>query len=103
MDGKSMKHKEAFTLIEMMIVIIIMSYFLLTTIPNLAHILDIASTKTCEGQVNVVNAAILQYKMEYERYPYSLQDLINHESIEASQLVCDGKDIRYENNKAKAP
>jgi competence protein ComGC len=103
MDGQSMKRKQAFTLIEMMIVIIIMSYFLLTAIPNLTHILNIASSKTCEGQVNVINAAILQYKMEFSEYPSSLEDLVNHESVETNQLYCDGKRIHYENFKAKAP
>jgi competence protein ComGC len=103
MDDSVMKQKEAFTLIEMIIVIIIMSYFLLTAIPNLSHILSIASSKTCEGQVNVINAAILQYKMEFLVFPNSLQDLIDYESIEEAQIYCDGKLIRYENNKAKAP
>lgn len=98
-----MKQKKAFTLIEMMIVIIIMSYFLLTSIPNLTHILSVASSKTCVGQVNVINAAILQYKMEYSEYPNSLEDLVDHESVESTQLYCDGKRIHYENFKAKAP
>jgi competence protein ComGC len=98
-----MKTKKAFTLIEMIIVLIIMSYFLLTTIPNLSNILNMAASKTCEGQVNIINAAILQYRMEYLRYTESLKDLVDHESVELSQLECDGKPIRYENNKAKKP
>jgi competence protein ComGC len=103
MDGSIMKQKQAFTLIEMIIVIIIMSYFLLTSIPNLTHILNLAASKTCEGQVNVINAAILQYKMEYLSYPSTLHELVTHESLEEAQLYCDGKPIRYENNQAKTP
>lgn len=103
MDTSIMKRKKGFSLIEMIIVLIIMSYFLLTTIPNLTNVLDLASSKTCDGQVNLVNAAILQYRMEYLKYPTSLYDLVDHESVEQSQLSCNGKPIRYENNKAKAP
>jgi len=103
MDSSIMKRKKGFSLIEIIIVLIIMSYFLLTTIPNLTNVLDLASSKTCEGQVNLVNAAILQYRMEYLKYPTSLYDLVDHESVELAQLSCNGKPIRYENNKAKAP
>ncbi len=98
-----MKKRAAFTLIEMMVVVLILSYFLITTIPNLYHILNLASSKTCEGQVNLVNAAILQYKMEYQQYPQSLDSLIHHQSVEEEQLYCDGERIRYENFKAKKP
>ncbi|MBS3986659.1 MAG: prepilin-type N-terminal cleavage/methylation domain-containing protein [Erysipelothrix sp.] len=98
-----MKRKRAFTLIEMMVVILILSYFLITTIPNLYHILTLASSKTCEAQVNLVNAAILQYKMEYQHYPQTLDNLIQQQSVEAEQLYCDGERIRYENFKAKKP
>lgn len=98
-----MRRKDAFTLIEMMVVVLILSYFLITTIPNLYHILNLASSKTCEGQVNLVNAAILQYKMEYQQYPTSLEDLIQHQSVEKEQLYCDGERIRYDNFKAKKP
>lgn len=95
--------KQAFTLVEMMIVLIILSYFLLTTIPNLNNILDVASSKTCEAQINLINSAILQYHLEYSSYPNHLEQLISHGSIEESHLKCNGKWVRYENNKAKAP
>lgn len=103
MDTPTMKRKNGFSLIEIIIVLIIMSYFLLTTIPNLTGVLELAASKTCEGQVNLVNAAILQYHMEHLRYPTTLYDLVEHESVELSQISCNGEPIRYENNKAKAP
>lgn len=99
-----MKHrKQGFTLIEMIVVILIVSYFLLTTIPNVNQILGVAATKSCEAQVNLVNAAILQYQLEFNTFPLQLEDLIAHGSVEAPQLLCNGEQIRYENHKAKAP
>lgn len=95
--------KQGFSLIEMIVVIVIVSYFLLTSIPNVNHILNIAATKSCDAQVNVVNAALLQYHLENNIFPMRLEDLVAHGSVEAPQLMCNGKPMRYENHKAKAP
>lgn len=87
---KTHNRTKGFTLLEMTIVIIIISVLFLLTVPNIQKTLNIVNTKGCKAIEKVGDAAILQYKMEYDEYPGSVQDLINAGLLSEEQIKCDG-------------
>lgn len=83
-------NQNGFTLLEMTIVIIIISVLFLLTVPNIQKTLNIVNNKGCKAIEKVGDAAILQYKMEYDEYPGSVSDLINAGLLTEEQTKCDG-------------
>jgi competence protein ComGC len=84
------QNRKGFTLLEMTIVIIIISVLFLLTVPNIQKTLTIVNNKGCKAIEKVGDAAILQYKMEYDEYPGSVADLINAGLLTEEQVKCDG-------------
>ncbi|NLH63502.1 MAG: prepilin-type N-terminal cleavage/methylation domain-containing protein [Erysipelotrichaceae bacterium] len=84
------QNQKGFTLLEMTIVIIIISVLFLLTVPNIQKTLTIVNNKGCKAIEKVGDAAILQYKMEYDEYPGSVADLINAGLLTEEQVKCDG-------------
>ena len=80
--------KKGFTLLEMVFVLTVISILFLLTIPNIQKALDIVSTKACEAQVKVVDAAILQYRLLYDEDANSISDLINEGLLSEKQGEC---------------
>lgn len=83
-------NQNGFTLLEMTIVIIIISVLFLLTVPNIQKTLSIVNNKGCKAIEKVGDAAILQYKLEYDEYPGSVTDLINAGLLTEEQIKCDG-------------
>ncbi len=88
-----MKHlknsmKAGFTLIEMTIVILIVSVLFLLSVPNIQKTMSIVNDKGCRALEKVADAAILQYRMEYDRYPSSTGDLISAGLLTQDQITC---------------
>lgn len=84
------KNQKGFTLLEMTIVVIIISVLFLLTVPNIQKTLGIVNDKGCKAIEKVADAAILQYKMEYDEYPSSVGDLVNAGLLSEEQTRCDG-------------
>ena len=84
------RSKKGFTLLEMTIVVIIISVLFLLTVPNIQKTLTIFNNKGCKAIEKVGDAAILQYKMEYDEYPGSVADLVNAGLLSEEQTKCDG-------------
>jgi len=84
------RSKKGFTLLEMTIVVIIISVLFLLTVPNIQKTLTIVNNKGCKAIEKVGDAAILQYKMEYDEYPGSVADLVNAGLLSEEQTKCDG-------------
>ena len=84
------KYKEGFTLLEMTIVLLIISVLFLLTVPNIQQTMDIVNSKGCKAIEKVADAAILEYKMEYDEYPGSVADLISAGLLSEDQATCDG-------------
>jgi len=96
------KKKKGFTLLEMTIVIIVISILFLLTVPNIKKTLGIVSNKGCRALEKVGDAAILQYKMEYDEYPSSINDLVSAGLLTEEQLTCDGsKQLVIDDGQAK--
>ena len=79
------KMRKGFTLLEMTIVVLIISVLFLLTVPNIQKTL-----KGCKALEKVADSAIIQYKLEYDEYPGSVQDLISAGLLTEDQAKCDG-------------
>lgn len=84
------KTKKGFTLLEMTIVVLIISVLFLLTVPNIQKTLTIVNNKGCKALEKVADSAIIQYKLEYDEYPSSVQDLISAGLLTEDQVKCDG-------------
>ena len=84
------KNKDGFTLLEMTIVLLIISVLFLLTVPNIQKTMDIVNNKGCKAIEKVADAAILEYRMEYDEYPGSVSDLIAAGLLSEDQATCDG-------------
>lgn len=87
---KKLKQSKAFTLLEMTIVVIIISVIFLLTVPSIQKTLTVVNNKGCKAIEKVADAAILEYKMEYNEYPSSVSDLVSAGLLSEEQLTCDG-------------
>ena len=85
-----MNKKAGFTLLEMTIVVLIISVLFLLTVPNIQKTLSIVNNKGCKAIEKVADAAILQYKLEYDRFPSGVSDLVSAGLLSEDQLKCDG-------------
>ena len=84
------KYRKGFTLLEMTIVVLIISVLFLLTVPNIQKTLSIVNNKGCKALEKVADSAIIQYKLEYDEYPSSVQDLISAGLLTEDQVKCDG-------------
>lgn len=97
------KLKQGFTLLEMVVVITIVSILFLLTIPNIQKVLSVVEEKGCNAQVKVVDAAVLQYRLEHDENPGSVADLISAGYLSEEQAVCSGgRRIAVTNGQASA-
>ncbi len=75
-------------MLEMIVVIMIVALIMLITIPNIQRVVTIVQTRGCESQVKLVDAAILQYMVEKDEIPGSIDDLVSEGLLEEKQRVC---------------
>jgi len=95
--------KKAFTLLEMIFVLSVISLIFMLTIPNIQKSLNILHSKGCEAQLKLIDAAILQYELEFQTQPMTVEDLVNESYINESQTVCqDNRKIDIEDGQAYA-
>ena len=84
-----MKQKlAAFTLLEMVVVVLIISILFLLTIPNVAKVMDSVEGVGCEALTKVVDAALVEFKLDYGEYPGSVEDLVSAGYLTSDQLKC---------------
>lgn len=90
-----MSKKEAFTLLEMIVVVMIISILFLLTVPNVAKLIESVDAKACDALTKVIDTAVVQFKLDYDTMPSSIQDLVNGGYISESQTTCsNGKVLR---------
>lgn len=73
---KFLKKTQAFTLIEMLLVLLIISLLLILIIPNIAKQTAHIQSTGCNAQVKMVNSQIEAYALKHNRNPSSIEDLI---------------------------
>lgn len=93
--------KFGFTLLEMIIVMSVIVAIFLLTVPNIAKTLKVVDDKSCEAQLKIVDAAILQYRLKYDQNPSSIEVLVSEDFLSKEQLKCSsGERISISNGKA---
>ena len=83
-------NRKGFTLLEMVVVVIIISILLLLTIPNVSKVISSVDSKACQALTKVVDAAIVQFRLDYGSEPSSLTDLVNGGYLDEDQTHCSG-------------
>ncbi|MEX2947495.1 competence type IV pilus major pilin ComGC [Staphylococcus warneri] len=98
----SLKTK-AFTLIEMLLVLLIISLLLILIIPNVAKQTAHIQSTGCDAQVKMINSQIEAYTLKHNRNPNTIQDLIAEGYIKENQKSCKtGETISISNGEAIA-
>ncbi|MGM9946700.1 competence type IV pilus major pilin ComGC [Floccifex sp.] len=86
--------KNAFTILEMMIVLLIMAILLLITLPNIQQKEAVIRNKGCQALIEIVNSQIMLYEINEESTPDSVNQLIENGYLKEGQQTCpNGKEI----------
>lgn len=97
-----MKKIEAFTMMEMVLVMIVIISLFLLTIPNIKQTMGLVHDKSCDAQLKVVDGAIVQYYIKNDENAGSIHDLIDDDLISERQGRCpDGSEIYLDDGQAK--
>ncbi|MBQ1477063.1 MAG: prepilin-type N-terminal cleavage/methylation domain-containing protein [Erysipelotrichaceae bacterium] len=93
--------RNAFTLLEMIVVVMIISILFLLTVPNVTKVIQSVDAKACNAMTKVIDTAIVQYKLDHDSLPSSIQDLVSGGYITESQTVCsNGKSLYLQDGHA---
>lgn len=92
------KNEKAFTLIEMMIVLLVITIILLIAIPNVTKHSKSINNKGCEALVQMVQAQVQAYYMDHNVYPVKLADLEGDYLKNTDETKCpNGKELEIVN------
>ncbi|WP_066293544.1 competence type IV pilus major pilin ComGC [Bacillus sp. FJAT-29937] len=85
---KFLKNEKAFTLIEMMIVLLVISVLLIITIPNITKHNSKINSKGCEAFVKMVQAQAQAYEIENKKPPADIDALVAAEYLNENETSC---------------
>lgn len=95
-----MREKNAFTLLEMMIVLLIITVILLISLNGLTQKQKIIREKGCDALLSVIDSQIVLYQIENDTLP-SMSDLIQNGYLKKEQAQCpDGSAVEIVNGQA---
>ncbi len=98
-----MEKKNAFTILEMMIVMLVVALLLLITLPNIQQKEKIIRAKGCSALLDVVNSQILLYEIDELETPTNVSQLIEKGYLKKGQDTCpDGRKVVISNGEAEA-
>ena len=83
MKSRAAGRKRGFTLIEMMVVISIMLILLSVAMPIYSHSLTRKREETLRQNLETLNKVIVQYTLDKQKAPTSLDDLVQAKYIKA--------------------
>lgn len=89
-----LREEKAFTLIEMLIVLMIVSVLMMLIIPNLGSKSKDVQSKACNALVSVVQTQVDAYYLEYYTYPATLDELVETNYIRESQTTCSNSNTK---------
>lgn len=98
-----LKRESGFTLIEMMIVLLIISVLILIAIPNVTKHSKSIDEKGCSAYMKMVQGQIEAYKMDLNKYPVSLQDLVAEDYLLEEPKCPDGTELTITDGKVNEP
>ncbi|GAA0443406.1 hypothetical protein GCM10008983_20780 [Lentibacillus halophilus] len=82
------KNQKAFTLIEMLVVLMIISVMVMLLIPNLGDKSEEINKKGCEALISVVQSQADAYYIEMNSYPETVKELKENGYITEEQTTC---------------
>jgi competence protein ComGC len=88
---KILKSEKAFTLIEMMIVLLVISVLLFITIPNVTKQSNNINSKGCEAFVHMVEAEIEAYKIDHNKAPQDIDTLVEEDYLKGTSCPNGGE------------
>ncbi|SDH49963.1 competence protein ComGC [Alteribacillus persepolensis] len=84
--SSSIWRKQGFTMIEMMIVLLIITVLLLIAVPNIVTNNHLAQSKGCEATMQLLDAQVGAYAIEFNKQPESLEALVEEDYVD--RIVC---------------
>lgn len=96
-----LKNESAFTLVEMLIVLLIISVLIILIVPNLSNSSKGIDDQGCEALITVAQAQVNLFYLEKRSYPETLQDLVDEGYLTDKQTKCTNNQeltINDENN-----
>src|SRR5699024_1040765 len=94
---KKLQGSGAFTLVEMLIVMVIIAALIILIVPNISKSTEGVHEKSCDALVKTVETQMLAYKMKEGKDPADLNELKEAGYIEEDQLTCsDGRELSYD-------
>ncbi|MCU5746362.1 competence type IV pilus major pilin ComGC [Staphylococcus sp. SQ8-PEA] len=95
--------KKAFTLIEMLLVLLIISLLLILIIPNISKQSEHIQSTGCNAQIKMINSQVEAYTLKNDRKPNSIDDLVKEGYIKEQQKHCkNGQNIVLQSGEARA-
>lgn len=103
-----MKKNNAFTLIEMLVVIVILGVILAIAIPNVTGLISGKSSKLYNQQIKLIDSAVRGYTLEYKSelidsgdnscYILPYEKLLRYELLIESEITCSGNIVLNKEN-----
>ncbi|MGV3464118.1 MAG: competence type IV pilus major pilin ComGC [Heyndrickxia sp.] len=94
---KLVKNQKAFTLIEMLVVLLIITILIFVAIPNITKHSRNINDKGCEAFVNMVQGQVEAYEMEKHSYPNSVSDLAGAGYLKEERTTCpNGNSVKID-------
>lgn len=94
---------KAFTLIEMLLVLLIISLLLILIIPNIAKQSKHIQSTGCEAQIKMVESQIEAYTLKHNKKPDSIETLVSEGYIKSNQKQCkNGSTLSINNGEVVA-
>ncbi len=91
---KLLKSNQAFTLIEMVIVLLVISVLLIVSLPNISSQSKEINGKGCEAFQQMVQAQVESYRMTEKSLPASVEDLQLAGYLNQEETTCpDGREL----------
>ncbi len=87
------QNEKAFTLIEMMIVLLVISVLLIIAVPNISKHNSNIKEKGCEAFIKMVEAQVQSFEMDKKRLPTGLAELQTEGYLQENQSSCPNGDI----------
>jgi len=86
------KNENAFTLIEMLIVLMVISVLIILIVPNLSDRSQNVNATGCEALVALAQSQSEAYYLENGNHPGSMNDLVDGGFITDDQTTCPNND-----------
>lgn len=96
---KMLSNERAFTLVEMLIVLLIISLLILLIVPNLTDKSKNINNKSCDALKELVQSQVIAYEIDRGKLPNNLNALVEAKYIKSEQLTCgNDKTIKMDSN-----